>query len=427
MLRISVLGAPQIEIDGQRIATFESRTADALLYYLAVNDRTHTRESLAEFFWPERTQIQSLSNLRTVLHRLRRVLEPHLQITRSTVKLENQAGVWIDAAHLLEVLNEIDVNALVATTAARLNEALVHYRGPMLDGFFLRDCPDFEDWLRRTRETWQIRMVDALDALTAYYLQNEMVVPAMTQVERLIQTDPLREQSYGLKMRLLSGMGQQDKAMDLYRSFEAILHSELDDVPSPELQRLFRQIHASQSTHNGIQRLTLNLAAMTQHWLDADRHRDYLATGKVLQHLETLLDGRVGLSELEREFINASLKIRERLLTEEQTKQNRENALRLVLEATQILDRGGTGELAALLAIQSLELSYTASGDAALLRALQKPLLRQRFSGHNFRTIYITASADGRYLLTAGADKTVRLWETHTGANLRVISDFDVQ
>lgn len=50
MLKIAVLGAPHIEVDGQRIVTFESRTADAVLYYLAVNGSVHTRESLAEFF-----------------------------------------------------------------------------------------------------------------------------------------------------------------------------------------------------------------------------------------------------------------------------------------------------------------------------------------------------------------------------------------
>ncbi len=91
-----------------------------------------------------------------------------------------------------------------------------------------------------------------------------------------------------------------------------------------------------------------------------------------------------------------------------------------------MLDHGGTGELAAWLAIESLELSYTTSGDAALMRALQKPFLRQQFSGHDFHTILITTSVDGRYLLTAGADKTVRLWDAHEGAALRVLSDFDV-
>lgn len=142
MLKIAVLGAPHIELEGQRIATFESRTADAVLYYLAVNGSVHTRESLAEFFWPERTQSQSLSNLRTVLHRLRRVIEPYLEITRSTVRLNRDAGVWIDVDHFLQVLNEIDERALTTETAAQLARALTYYRGSLLDGFYLRHCPD---------------------------------------------------------------------------------------------------------------------------------------------------------------------------------------------------------------------------------------------------------------------------------------------
>ncbi len=285
MLEILVLGAPQIKLEGERIKTFESRTAEAVLYYLAVNGGIHTRETLAEFFWPEHTQAQSLSNLRMVLHRLHRVLEPYLEITRSTVKLHK------DADHVFQALNEVDLNDLTATTADRLEQALVHYRGSLLDGFYLRDCLDFENWVYQTRESWQIHMIDALDVLIAYHLQNEAYIPAMTQVERLILMDPLREQSYGLKMRLLSGLGQQDKAIELYRRFEAILRLELDDVPSPELQRLFNQIKAGQSAYSGIQRLTLNLAVMAQQWLDADHHPDYLATGKALEKLEALLIG----------------------------------------------------------------------------------------------------------------------------------------
>ncbi|MEQ8675292.1 MAG: BTAD domain-containing putative transcriptional regulator [Aggregatilineales bacterium] len=426
MLEITVLGIPQIKLDAQRITTFESRTAEAVLYYLAVTGRIHSRETLAEFFWSERSQAQSLSNLRTVLHRLRRVLEPYFDITRSTVVLQRNAGVWIDAVDVLQILNETDVHHLTAISATRLEQALMNYRGAFLDGFFLRDCVDFENWTLTMREMLQIRVTDTLDALIEYYLQNNMHVPAIAQVERLIKIDPLREQSYALKMRLLADLGQRDRAIEVYHHLTVLLHSELAISPSVELQRLYKQLHPQESARNVMQRLALDLATLTQRWLEVERHSDYLATGKPLEKLETLLAGKVILSDIERTFIEMSLEQRDLREVAEQARENEATAIQLSVEATQILDRGGTGEVAGLLAIRSLELSYTASADAALLRALQKPLLKQRFSGHDFRTVTIITSTDGHYLLSAGADKTLRLWDLNTGKTLRVISDFDV-
>ena len=52
LLRLAVLGTPEVFHDGRRL-TFALRKAQALLLYLAVEGGMHPRGKLATFLWPD--------------------------------------------------------------------------------------------------------------------------------------------------------------------------------------------------------------------------------------------------------------------------------------------------------------------------------------------------------------------------------------
>ena len=74
LLEIRTLGGLGVEQGGQPVTGFVSRTAEALLVYLACTGQSHPREVLAEFLWPYREREQVRANLRTVLANLREVV-----------------------------------------------------------------------------------------------------------------------------------------------------------------------------------------------------------------------------------------------------------------------------------------------------------------------------------------------------------------
>ncbi len=72
MLSFTMLGYPAVLKNGSPLTKFRSQKEAALLYYLAHSAETHQRELIAELLWESSATKQALTNLRTVLSRLRK-------------------------------------------------------------------------------------------------------------------------------------------------------------------------------------------------------------------------------------------------------------------------------------------------------------------------------------------------------------------
>ncbi len=70
-LQLELLGTPSIEVGGAPLEGWRYGKAEALLYYLAVTGRPHSRESLAALLWSDVPEEVARTNLRTVLSTLR--------------------------------------------------------------------------------------------------------------------------------------------------------------------------------------------------------------------------------------------------------------------------------------------------------------------------------------------------------------------
>src|SRR5258708_12954059 len=73
LLRLAVLGSPEIFHDGRRLS-FSLRKAQALLLYLAVEGGMHPRSKLAALLWPDSTPHDARTALRNALTLLRSLL-----------------------------------------------------------------------------------------------------------------------------------------------------------------------------------------------------------------------------------------------------------------------------------------------------------------------------------------------------------------
>jgi DNA-binding SARP family transcriptional activator len=95
-LELFLLGSPQVEIDGIPIE-LERRKAMALLAYLAVTEKSHSRDTLAALFWPEADQSRARTVLRRNLWTLNKALgDGWLDISRETIGIDSNPHLWID-------------------------------------------------------------------------------------------------------------------------------------------------------------------------------------------------------------------------------------------------------------------------------------------------------------------------------------------
>ncbi len=244
-LQIYTLGGVRILRDGQPLAGFGTRKAEALLVYLACTWRPHPREALADLLWDERSQSQAMGNLRVVLNRLRQQLGDYLIITRDVVGFKPTASIELDVADLEGSLrSDQEAGGIQSETSASLvGQAIMQlYRGEFLDGFTVFECRQFEDWVTQERERLHYLVIDRLNALVAYELENGNYTPGLEHAARLLSLDPLMETAHQQMMLLLAYSGQRAGALDQYEACRKIMAAELQVEPSLEITELYESI-----------------------------------------------------------------------------------------------------------------------------------------------------------------------------------------
>ncbi len=236
LLRIDVLGFPEIRVNGAPL-TLSDQKAQALLLYLAVTGQACARERLATLLWSETSESNARHSLRSSLYHLRHALGSHaaadaLLVSRNVVSLRFSGGACDVARfrHLLTSNNE-----------SQVAEAVTLSHGPLLDGFSLADAPVFEDWLSSERVAVAQLYHNALDRLAAWAEAREAWVEAIDYTQRIVQLDSLNEGAQQRLMRLYLQSGATVRAVRQYQQFETELRRELDLTPSPDTQELFQR------------------------------------------------------------------------------------------------------------------------------------------------------------------------------------------
>jgi predicted ATPase/DNA-binding SARP family transcriptional activator len=242
-LEIYTLGKLEIRRNGMTLTDFPTRKVEALLVYLACTGGPHGREQVAELLWDDRTQAQSLTNLRATLSRLNERLAPFLLVTRKTVAIHPEAQVWIDAVELHTAL-QADKSPLSSSVARQLERVLALYKGDFLTGFYINESQGFEEWLRTERERLRIGVMEALSHLASFHLARASFDAGVAYATRLLSLDPLREDAHRLMMMLLASKGQRSSALSQYDLCRQILADELGAEPEAATTALSRQIRS---------------------------------------------------------------------------------------------------------------------------------------------------------------------------------------
>jgi predicted ATPase/DNA-binding SARP family transcriptional activator len=248
-LRIYTFGGLSILLSGEQVKGFASKKSEALLVYLACKRQAQPRELLADLLWDERSQERAMSNLRVVLSSLRQSLAPYLAISRQKIGINLEEALWTDVTELEDHLaSAYKIGAQPPTPAAiaHLEKAAGLYRGRFLEGFYLRDCARFENWMIQEQERLHRLALESLLALAAYFSGIGEYNQGLHYAHRSLELDPLTEQAHQHLMRLLALSGQREAALKQYEICRQILLDELDLEPTAGTQILYQKILAGE-------------------------------------------------------------------------------------------------------------------------------------------------------------------------------------
>ncbi len=246
-LRLALLGPPRIELDGEPVL-FDTRKALALLAVLAVRGEAQPRDALAALLWPEHDAAHAGGALRRTLSVTRAGVGPEaLRLEGRSVELAPAVRVDVWRLHAITgavARHHAGAEPVCERCVRRLAEVPKLVRGRFLEGFGLRDSPEFDDWAAATAESLEREVADALDRLSDGHAAHGRLNAALDVARLRLAMDPLHEEAHRRVMRLHAEAGDRTGAIARYRECVRILDRELGVAPMPETTELYHAIAA---------------------------------------------------------------------------------------------------------------------------------------------------------------------------------------
>lgn len=240
-LKVFLLGGFRVQVDERLLeaGAFRLRKGRSLIKLLSLerHQRLHS-EQVAEALWFEAQPEAAMNSLYQVLHATRRVLSgesrqcPFLRFEDEMLVLSEESHAWVDVSAFENAVRQ----AQWTGTSEALEQALALYTGELL--------PEdrYEEWAETHRQRLHDYFLLVLSKLGQYHAAHQDFQRAAGVYERLVQADPLNEESVVGWMRSLAEQGMRRQAQQLYQELAVRLKRELGVEPAPTTQRAYEQI-----------------------------------------------------------------------------------------------------------------------------------------------------------------------------------------
>jgi DNA-binding SARP family transcriptional activator len=258
--RLTLLGAVCLTSDAGEARLMRRASQSRRLALLALiacsPDQSIARDRLLGLLWPDRDERTARHLLADSLYVLRQTLgDDAIVAAGETLRLASDI-VWTDVAELHKALAE-----------ERWADALRLYRGDFLDGFFVRNAVDFDQWALAERDRLRALATRAASTLARELHRVGQMAEAIASAERALELSPCDEAVFRELVRLLVAANNRARVEALGRGFVGRLARELGVSPSPETMRLLQETRALTNRQRSIDSATAGIIAQGRyHW-----------------------------------------------------------------------------------------------------------------------------------------------------------------
>jgi DNA-binding SARP family transcriptional activator len=213
----------------------------ALLAFLVLEPRPHSRESLAGLLWGESPEAEARASLRQALKQLREVLGEGLRAERTAVELADPP-----------VCDVIEFRQAAESDPARA----AGYAVPsFLAGFSVRHAPGFEEWAWATRTALLRAYYQVIGTLAREAMEQRRWREAAELADRWLANEAVSEEAAVLAVEARYLSGDRGAALARYGEYRSALAREAGCEPGRALQALARRIEADRGSGE-IRRIT---------------------------------------------------------------------------------------------------------------------------------------------------------------------------
>jgi DNA-binding SARP family transcriptional activator len=232
---ISLLGPVSLTgPEGKSLRRASQQRRIALLALVASSPgESISRDRLLGLLWPDRDERTARHLLADSLYVLRQTLGDRAIIASGETLRLSADVVRIDVVEFRRAL-----------ASERWSDAVRLYRGDFLDGFFVRNAADFDQWALSERDRLRVLATGAASKLADALLATGRLADAVAVAERALELAPSDEPSFRLLLNLLNASGNRTRADAVARGFIERLASDAGVSPSAETMLLLRGARA---------------------------------------------------------------------------------------------------------------------------------------------------------------------------------------
>lgn len=201
----------------------------ALLAWLALRpERRATRDRIIGVFWGDRDQERARNSLSDAVSHLRRVLG------RDSIRTQGAEVVIADDASL-----EVDALEIAAAAVRGDREAVVSlYLEAFLDGFYVDDAPEFNDWRDRERSRLERLFAKSAGVRCAELATAASWDECRALAERWLDAEPASGDAALALLRAVDAPGthaMHTAAVAAFENLKARLERDLEVAPDPRV------------------------------------------------------------------------------------------------------------------------------------------------------------------------------------------------
>jgi predicted ATPase/DNA-binding SARP family transcriptional activator len=236
-IRVNTFGGLRLVVNGVNVAedAWQRRKARQLFKILLSRpDGRIGKDQVTGLLWPDSPTSAALTNLRSALLDLRRVLGD----AQSTVVCSDRDALWLSDTRVWVDVHEFE--QLVARAGASSDPlALLLEANALYPGDFLADDV-YDDWLDDRRQQLKQVWINVQFRLAQLWEARDAVDEAAAPLQHLLQLDACDERAARELMRLFARHRRRSEGVRVYQRLVNALRDELDSEPSEDITRIFQ-------------------------------------------------------------------------------------------------------------------------------------------------------------------------------------------